>query len=416
MYQDLRHAIDTIPMVDDHAHLGVSQAVEEMGHPMELMMPYKDVYMTPAQSSFGFPYLAGLHAEAYTKYYGFSPESLSDPARLPELAAAYEARRRELAATLDLFMEAGNVEHVICNLFLPKALEGHPGVSLIPTVDPLLYPFGSPGLLSRPQAKEYMLGFLFLLEKLKQEYGVSGDADYEEYMRFADRVLDGYKEKGCSGYKLISAYVRSLHFPKPTGDGAELYRKAKAGDAKASEGLQNLIAWKVMEKSAQNKMPVQLHTALIDGFIDYTDPLSLQNFLEDDVTYQANIVLLHAGYPLFSHAKTMAMAAKPLTQNHIYIDFSGRVLFGNHPRIIAKMLRDFLDIPSLWSKILYGSDTIIGERFVYTCARTGRDAVYYALSGMLDDGILTEPMAVQIAKDILRNNAIRLYNLPLKIL
>ncbi len=102
-----------------------------------------------------------------------------------------------------------------------------------------------------------MLGFLFLLEKLKQEYGVSGDADYEEYMHFVDRVLDGYREKGCRGYKIISAYVRSLHFPKPMEDSAALYQKAKSGDVKAYEELQNLIAWRRMEKSARIKMPVQ---------------------------------------------------------------------------------------------------------------------------------------------------------------
>ena len=158
-------------------------------------------------------------------------------------------------------------------------------------------------------------------------------------------------------------------------------------------------------------MPVQFHTALINEDIFGTDPINLSNFLSGD-TYKTKIVLLHAGYPLFSNAKAMAMAARLQTVNNVYIDISGRIMMGNHPAIIAKMLRDFLDIPALWDKIIYGSDALLGERYILTCAQTGREAVYLAVSGMIDDGIVDENTGIVIAKGILRNNAIKLYNMP----
>jgi hypothetical protein len=330
------------------------------------------------------------------------------------LAEAYDLKRRDLKQTFNHFRKMGNIEHVISNLFLPDALKNEPSISLIPMIDPLMYPFGDSFIMDRPLAKQYMASFTYLLDQMKKTYGVKEAPSYAEYMDFVDRVLDDFKAKGYKGYKIISAYVRSLYFPKPMREGEALYNAARAGDNDAYASFQNLIVWKVMAKAAQNDMPVQLHTALIDEHISMTDPLNLQNFLQDEMTYKAKIVLLHAGFPLFDHAKTLALASKPLSVNNVYIDLSGRIMFANHPAIIANMLRAFLEVPALWKKIIYGSDTLLGERFLFTCAKTGRDAVYLALARMIDDGIIHEEMAVQIAKDILRNNAIRLYNLPLE--
>ncbi|MDK2866183.1 MAG: uncharacterized protein PWP51_24 [Clostridiales bacterium] len=416
MYFELRRITDTISIVDDHAHVGITQAVNELGAYIKPLLPASDVYLPPIQSSFGFPYLEALHEEAYVNYYGFIPEDLNQASQYKKLAVAYEAKRCDLKQTFNDFMKMGNVEHVISNLFLPEALKDEANISLIPMIDPLMYPFGDYFVTDRPMAKPYVLSFGYILSEIKKTYGVCDDPDFDTYMAMVDRVLDDYKLKGYKGYKIISAYVRSLYFEKPSETGNKLYEAARSGDANAYRAFQDFIVWKVMEKSAQNGMPVQLHTALIDGHIDVTNPINLSNFLKDETTYQAKIVLLHAGYPMFDNAKLMAMASKPLTVNNVYIDISGRVMFANDPTIIAKMLRNFLEVPALWKKILYGSDTLLGERFLFTCAKTGRRAVYLALAGMIDDGIVTEPVAVQIAKDILRNNAIRLYELPLEIL
>jgi predicted TIM-barrel fold metal-dependent hydrolase len=97
------------------------------------------------------------------------------------------------------------------------------------------------------------------------------------------------------------------------------------------------------------------------------------------------------------------------TPNNVYIDLSGRIMFANHPKIIAETLRTWLEKPALWNKLLYGSDIIWGERYLHTCARTGRDAIYLALASMIDDKIIDEPLAVTLARKILRENALGLY-------
>ena len=47
----------------------------------------------------------------------------------------------------------------------------------------------------------------------------------------------------------------------------------------------------------------------------------------------------------------------------------------------------------------------------YTCARTGRDSVYFALASMIEEDIIDEDTAIVIARKILRENALRLYRL-----
>ena len=79
------------------------------------------------------------------------------------------------------------------------------------------------------------------------------------------------------------------------------------------------------------------------------------------------------------------------------------------PRSVLTMLRTWLEKPALWNKLLYGSDIIWGERYLYTCARTGRDAVYLAINSLLEDHILSEETALKLARKLLRENALNLY-------
>jgi predicted TIM-barrel fold metal-dependent hydrolase len=83
----------------------------------------------------------------------------------------------------------------------------------------------------------------------------------------------------------------------------------------------------------------------------------------------------------------------------------------NHPRILAATLRKWLEKPILWDKIMYGSDVLWGEKYIYVSSKVGRDAVYFALKSMIDDDIIDENIAMVIARKLLRENAQKLYKL-----
>ncbi len=416
MYNKLRETIDALPMVDDHNHLGFTVANDEM--PKEARVGFRDAFATPKQSSSGFAYQENLHREAYIKIYGLKKEEIDDEAYRAKNSAIYEkARTEDIDKTLTKIMEVANVEKVLTTCYLPNKLKHFSKLGYLPLTDFLMFPFNNDYLRERQISAQFVNQYEYILHEAMRDYHLPVDYDFNDYLSFVNRVLDDFHQKGYVGYKFLLPYVRSLRMDKEElTDGPKLFKEAKEGNIKSYHRFQNLIGWLIARKAAQNGMPIQIHTALIDPNLDYADPLGLEPFLHDAETYQAKIVMLHVGYPTFSQALTISMAANLFTVNNLYPEISGRFIFGNHPKIVAKELRRFLDFPILWKKITFGSDALTGDRYFYTGSRTGRDAVYYCLEGMIDDGIVSEEVAIGIAKDILRNNAIRLYNLDMKIL
>jgi len=422
MYERLNKAIAKVRLIDGHCHVGLAMVGEDATVPADARLPYRDPFCHPRDSKTGdFKYQENLHYEAYEKIYGFTPEILDEALEnrelFEELERKYHARRNDVVNLTEQVMDLAGVDYIIGNFAMPSVLMNHPKVGFIPRIDPLLYPFGNEKMAELRGSKATMRQFEWELKQLCEEMKDTYEYDlFEDYLVFVDRALDHYREKGCPGYKIFSAYTRSTLFANENPNSAQNdYELARDGDLDAYLRFQNRVVHRMAQHAADLDLPIQFHMAMVDGDIDATNPLNFQTFLQDDKTLDSKLVILHGGYPRYSETAAVALAAKPRCVNNIYIDISGRIMFSGHPKIIADMLHQWLIYPPLWKKITYGSDMIYGERVLYTCARTGRLAVYYALERLIDDGIIDEEKAIEIAKDILRNNAIRLYKLNLPI-
>ena len=405
-YPNLRQAIEEISIIDDHAHLGLVEYYETFPEDKRIAF-VTDVFKTPQECSYGWDYLKELHYEAYEKFYGFSRADLDNPGKRSMLAEAYADKRKDISGFLDVVMQAAKVELVLTNMRMPKSLEGKTSIKLIPWLDCLVLPFNNEYLKGRVLGSWYVRCNEYELQLLKDKYQFQ-EGSFREYLAFVDQVVTDYVRSGCPGLKFLLATQRKTVFAKvDEAEGPALYEKAKAGDTDAYTCLQDLLVWHIMRKAVEFDVPVQFHCAVLDNTVDYYDAYNLKNFIDDAEMQKAKIVILHGSYPSFDHANNLATAG--LAPNNVYIDISGRIMFGNHPQNVAKMLRNWLDKPMLWDKILYGSDTLFGERFVYTCARTGRDGVYLALAGMIEDDMISETTAISIANRILRENSRKLY-------
>lgn len=416
MYDILRKAIDEIQIIDDHAHPGITLVNDRTPIPKQDKIPFRDGFRTPAASSSGFKYIEDAHYEAYERLYGWSKEYLDDPQHAEEIQRVYEEKRLAVRTFIDEIMEAAKVEHIMGNLWLPEELEGKDSVSVVPGLDGLLFPLDNSCMYNRQFSRQYLLEFEYAASILKKRYGAPPDEfTAGEYIAFVDRVLDGMKARGVPGVKIAAAYARSLYFPNVDHlCPEELLRDSRAGHTDAYFSFQSYIFWHIMRRLGELDLPVQIHTAVTDAFGDCFDPENLGNLLKDKACYRTKIVLLHAGFPNYESALRLALWANVgPAPNQIYIDISGRIMFGQHPKMLARELVKMLAHPALRRKVLYGSDTLLGERYIYTAARAGRDAVYYALEELLDEGILaSEEEAIAVSRDVLRNNAIRLYKLP----
>jgi len=117
---------------------------------------------------------------------------------------------------------------------------------------------------------------------------------------------------------------------------------------------------------------------------------------------------VHGGWP-FTREIT-ALLQKP----NAYLDYSAQSLLLS-PATLGGILREWLEyVPE---KVMFGSDAYpyssqLGwEESGWAAARTGRQALAIALTGMLRDGEVSRARASELARMVLRENARKLYGL-----
>jgi uncharacterized protein len=82
---------------------------------------------------------------------------------------------------------------------------------------------------------------------------------------------------------------------------------------------------------------------------------------------------------------------------------------------LSTVIRDWLE----WypEKVLFGTDLAPGtpeigwEEIGYSNATTGREALALALTGMVNDGEITRDRALELARMVMRENALKLYGI-----
>lgn len=424
MYERLRRVCDTIGIVDNHGHPGITQVNESLPIAPEDQIPFKDKFLPPVLYSkdkpplklFAYQYNEDQHYEIYEKFYGFSRQDLCDPDKYPELAKNYYDKYQNLGETFPELMKLSGVDYMMANFFMPDCLRDKENIAYVPIIDGFMYPFDCSYMFYREFSKQYLLQFQCKLAMDKEKYGLPNDYGFDEYLDFVDRAMVGIQAEGTPAVKFAVAYARNLYAANQDHrNPRELFDHARAGDAKEYDAFQDWMFWHLLRQCVKLNLPVQVHTAVTDNYPSYFTPKALTEVLQDPELYDLKLVILHAAYPAFDDALQMALAGKITKPSNVYVDFSGRFSFRNHPRNIADVLKRFWAFDPLWTKTLYGSDVLLGERYLYTAAKTARDASYLAASEMIDDGRLTEDQAITIAKNYLRNNAIRLYKLPLPL-
>jgi predicted TIM-barrel fold metal-dependent hydrolase len=158
-------------------------------------------------------------------------------------------------------------------------------------------------------------------------------------------------------------------------------------------------------------MAVHIHTsASAGGYFDIAgdNPLLLEPLLHDPAMRKTNFVLLHGGWPFIGEITAM------LENPNVYTDFSEQTFTG-YPREVSTNIRKWLEYEP--EKVLFATDAYpfskeIGwEEAGYIAAKTGREALGIALTGMLHDEEISRDRALELARMVLRENARKLYSL-----
>jgi hypothetical protein len=227
-----------------------------------------------------------------------------------------------------------------------------------------------------------------------------------------DTVFDRDVKRGILGIKFGVAYSRTLKFDDVSLEIANaVFEKMNADPAKLlsfdeAKPLQDYLFFKILGLCEKYNLPVQIHTGLQTGTgndITNSNPTGLvKAFFKFP---KLKFVLLHASYP---YGGEMATIAK--TFANVYIDMAWSAMIS--PSYTIRNLEEYIETVPANKIMCYGGDCQNVEG-AYGASVLARETVIAALINKVKTGYLTEDEAIAIAKKVLRENAINIYNIKL---
>ena len=294
---------------------------------------------------------------------------------------------------------------------------GAPRFRWVPFEDALLFPLDNRDVAAAtPDRKIFFVREDGLLHRYMKEIGVAKlPATLDAYLsQVVTPTLERQKRTGAVAVKFEAAYLRSLNFTR--GDrkaaSAAYARYAAGGVPSATEytAIQDVIFHHIAAESGRLGLPVHIHTGYgCGGYFELAgaNPLLLEPILDDASLRGTKFVLLHGGAGPFSKA-----IAPLLMKPNVYTDFSEQTWL-LPTRELSVNLRYWLE----WypEKVLFGTDLSPGsgaidwEEIGWQTTSSAREALAMALTGMMEDGEITRPRAMEMATMVLRGNALRVY-------
>jgi len=251
----------------------------------------------------------------------------------------------------------------------------------------------------------------FGYDKMNSRFGVGKKiSSLKAYESFVDSIFEQDVKLGIQGAKFGVAYYRTLKFEEVSREKAEaVFEKMKANPQQLfpfeeAKPLQDYTFFRLLSLCDKYKLPVQIHTGLQTGSgneITNANPTGLAKafFKFPGVKF----CLLHAGYPYGGETSTLAKNFP-----NVYIDMAWSALIS--PAYTRRYLQEFIEtVPN--NKIMaYGGDSQTVEG-AYGASVLARETVASTLIQMVKEAYLSESEAMYVAKRILRENAITIYNL-----
>jgi predicted TIM-barrel fold metal-dependent hydrolase len=226
-------------------------------------------------------------------------------------------------------------------------------------------------------------------------------------------TLERQKRGGAVAVKFEIAYLRALDLYEASESGAaRVYERwVKGGEPPPADyKLFQDFLFRYASREA-GRLGLVVHIHVFDGgggsYVQSgSNPVLLDSAFNDPSLRKTNFVIVHGGYP---HTRvTAGLLSKP----NVWADFSAQDLL-IYPRALAEVLRNWLEYYP--EKILFGTDAsptfpeIGWEETGWLATQTARQALGLALTGMMNDGEITRDRAVELARMVLRENAVKLY-------
>ena len=359
-----------------------------------------------------------VYTGAWRELYGYRHGEQMDEAHVRELL---EAKRRVMGERGEGYpawvLDRLNIEVMLANRVAPGRGLAAPRFRWVAYGDPLMLPLDTSALRVNRDRQFFFAQEAALLKRDLAALKLARlPATLELYLtKVVTPALERRKREGALAVKFVAAYMRPLDFADvPLREAAAVYaRWARGGSPPWGEyrKLQDFLFRYVAREAGRLGMAVHVHTGGGCGHffnLSGANPLLLEPVLNDPALRGTNFVLVHGGYPFVKEAEFL------LEKPNVYADFSAQT-FLLTPKALSRVLRDWLEYEP--EKILFATDAspatpeVSWEESAWMTNRTAREALAIALTGMLRDGDITRARASELARMVLRENAVRLYGL-----
>ena len=407
--------VNKIKAVDNHTHIPKVVAAGEKDDDFDAL-PCDPLEPTdaPAMARPDNPHFLA----AWQKLYGYKYDD-RDPVHVRELLATKQRIAREQGDHYPTWvLDQLGIEYLFANrVAMGRGLSSRRFL-WVPFDDALMTPLDNASLADNPDRRFFYARETALAKRYLAESGLSSlPATLDEYVaKVIVPTLERQKKAGAVAIKFEAAYLRSLDFGEATPQyaGRVYARFAHSGTPVKSDylELQNVLFRAIAQAAGRLGLAVHIHTgAGCGGYFDLagSNPGLLDSILNDASLRKTNFVLIHGGAGPYTSV-TSFLLGKP----NVYADFSEQDALIS-PRALSAVIRDWLE----WypEKVFFGTDLAPGtpeigwEEIGYSNASTGREALALALTAMLNDGEITRERALQLARMVLRDNAVKLYGI-----
>jgi uncharacterized protein len=405
-YERLLKQIDTIPIFDNHAHPGFADDtdVDAMAAPPDESATLRvrednPEFVAGAKALFGYPF-NDFQAE-HAKW-------LADKKKAAEQSGS--------PAYFDSILDKLNVEVCLANRAMMAPYLDPKRFHWVFFGDSFFFPFdNSAQRASTPDMGVYIPLQEKMLSRYKKQEGLEGlPADLAGYEDFVRRTMtDNQQKHGGVAIKFEAAYFRSLRFEDPPhAHAAAIYDKYRAGGVPTEDEyreFQDYIFRVMVSQSEKLHLPMHFHSAV--GIGDYFNlgkgnVLNLENVLRDPRYRNVTFVLLHGGWP-YEREAALLTAVK-----NVYLDTSlqSEMLYPSQfKEVVKQMLTLFPDKMMFGSDAFPFNDALGAEESMWLAVRTSRMALAAALAELVEEGALSEPKALALARGYLHDNGVRLY-------
>lgn len=405
------------------------RAIDQHAHPMRPIQAG-----APADSEFDALPLEGIPAfdlparlqpdnpiwrEAQSALYRVDPRLTGDGYHTILKTAVADARKVNGARFAEWALDQAGIDVMLANRIAMGPGLAPPRFRWVAFADPLLFPLDTRNEATRtPDTRPLFPREARLLRRYLHHLRLSTlPATLDGYVRsVVDATFAREKAGGAVGIKFEAAYLRPLDFDDPDSVAAtHIYAHYVNKDTPPTRAeyktLQDYLFRAIARAAGRNRLPVQIHVLeTFGGFYSPrgSSPHLLEPAFNDSTLRATNFVIVHGGWPLV--AETQGELSKP----NVYADISmiDDIL---SPTLLAGVLRQWL---GEWpKKVLFGSDAFDGgveqgwEQVAWVGATTARRALAIALTGMMNDGEISRARAEELARMVLRENAMALYGL-----